>query len=213
MHWCSRHLFNARHTHRLKCTYTCVSTPVRRCSNFFANKTISNFPRILNFVLIDGKQKTFKWTVMTLWLNRRLSTMVRVSKKLYSQTFGGAGRVHNSLFCMILWDFYSSSWRITAPRVHLLCTAAWSSGGNTAQSSERETSGSQFAWTTVLLAPKSSTTPGLLLAGPWRGKQWQYRRSGSISIARTQVPISLSIPFMSIEHHCSFHCYSRSRTR
>jgi len=39
--------------------------------------------------------------------------------------------------------------------------------------------------------------------------------SRNASISRTQMPISLSIPFTSIEHHCNPYCdcYSRTRTQ
>jgi len=35
-----------------------ASTPVRWCSNFFPTETIANYLKILNLILIDGKQKT-----------------------------------------------------------------------------------------------------------------------------------------------------------
>jgi len=47
MHWCSRHLFIAHHTHHNKCSYTRACTPMQRCNYFFAMETISNYPRIL----------------------------------------------------------------------------------------------------------------------------------------------------------------------
>ena len=53
-----------------KGTYTRASRPVRPCSNFFTIETIAIYLEIWRFVLIDGKQKTFSWTMMTLYLNR-----------------------------------------------------------------------------------------------------------------------------------------------
>jgi len=43
----------------------------RRCSDDFAMKTITIYPRIVqNFILFDGNQKTMSSIIMTLWLNK-----------------------------------------------------------------------------------------------------------------------------------------------
>jgi len=41
MHWCPGHLFSTCHNQCTKCTYTRTSTPVRRCSNFFAMQSVA----------------------------------------------------------------------------------------------------------------------------------------------------------------------------
>jgi len=111
MHWCSRHLFSACHSHNNKCKYICTCTPIRQCSISSGMKTFTNYPIswILNFC-----------TFLYFWARARAAQSVRVfNQKALGRTICSANvsSWFNSkkLFCILGQTFFwiEAWWRIS----------------------------------------------------------------------------------------------------
>jgi len=59
MNWCSRHLFSACHTHHNKCTTPAHARLCNCAATSLPWKTLRTVLNLENFVLFDGKQKTW----------------------------------------------------------------------------------------------------------------------------------------------------------